>query len=136
MFLRGTTKTSVFVAFGGLHCFEGIRHNASKILLRRNGIFVFFPKALKLVQSYIRKRTEEPKTPAKTNEFLHFLKIQILNLIIIFLFFFVIKCWILLNAPTSVKIARSHVFHNFYLNSKTLKKHWILWCFEASMFFL
>ena len=49
---------------------------------------------------------------------------------------FFVKSWILLNAPTSVKIARLHVFHNFYLNSKTLKKHWILWCFGASMFFL
>ena len=56
--------------------FEGAHHEASKILYSRNGIFVFLPKALKLVQRKIGKRIEEPKTPTKPMEFEHFPKIQ------------------------------------------------------------
>ena len=69
-------KTSVYVAFGGLHFFEGTRQKASKILLSRNGIFVFLPKAPKLAPSKKKKRIEEPKTAIKPKEFYHFQKKQ------------------------------------------------------------
>ena len=49
----------------------GTRHEASKIFLNQNGIFVFLPKALKLAPSKNKKRIEEPKTLTKPKEFHH-----------------------------------------------------------------